>query len=86
MWGGVIRMGWQVSYDEAIAEDVEKCGFSVLLIGDVEPPFFYTVGLMFTYGHPELILFGQREAGVWVLDQALGPSELRERRARLGDP
>jgi hypothetical protein len=56
-----------MSPDEAIAEDVAKYGRSIITISDIEPPFVYTVGLMFTYNHPELILFGQRETGADIV-------------------
>jgi hypothetical protein len=48
-----------MSYDLDIAEDVDRFGFSLLTISDVTPGFAYTVGLMFTEKHPELIIFGR---------------------------
>lgn len=48
-----------MSYDLIIAEDVARFGFSILTISDVTPGFAYTVGLMFTHQHPELIIFGR---------------------------
>ena len=47
--------------DELIAQDVERLGWSCLTIHDIDPPFAYTVGLMHSFGHPELILFGRPE-------------------------
>ncbi len=44
--------------DEEIADDVEKYGYSLLNVSDARPPFRYSVGLMKTYDHPELIVFG----------------------------
>lgn len=47
------------SDDELIAGDVDRMGWSCLTIHDTEPPFAYTVGLIHSYKHPELILFGR---------------------------
>jgi hypothetical protein len=47
--------------DELIAQDIERVGWSCLTIHDIDPPFAYTVGLMQSYGHPELIIFGRAE-------------------------
>ena len=44
--------------DDEIAEDVEKYGYSLLNVSDARPPFRYSVGLLKTYNHPELIVFG----------------------------
>ena len=44
--------------DEIFAEDVREFGWSQASINDYEPPFQYTIGLMHTWNHPELILFG----------------------------
>jgi hypothetical protein len=43
---------------EDIANDVREFGYSLLSISDGEPPFVYTVGLMQSCNHPELIAFG----------------------------
>jgi hypothetical protein len=56
-----------MSIENAISADVSKQGFSLLTISDVDPPFACTVGLMFTPQHPELIIFGLREAGPDIL-------------------
>ena len=45
--------------DDAIAADVDRVGWSCISIRDVDPPFAYTVGLMKTHDHPELIIFGR---------------------------
>ncbi|MGN6369424.1 MAG: DUF4262 domain-containing protein [Phycisphaerae bacterium] len=45
--------------EQSIANDVTAHGHSLILISDAKPPFAYTVGLMFTLSHPELILFGR---------------------------
>ena len=47
------------SYDDLIADDVRRLGWSCLTIHDIDPPFAYTVGLMHSYSHPELIIFGR---------------------------
>jgi hypothetical protein len=53
--------------DDSIASDIERHGWSCLTIHDIEPPFAYTVGLMHTCEHPELILFGRPEDDVAIL-------------------
>ena len=44
--------------DEEIAEVVREHGWFAASISDHEPPFLYTIGLMKTLNHPELIVFG----------------------------
>jgi hypothetical protein len=44
--------------DDEIAEVVRKHGWFAASIGDQEPPFLYSIGLMQTWSHPELIVFG----------------------------
>src|SRR5262245_51692654 len=44
--------------DEEFAEDVRAYGWSMASINDHQPPFQYTIGLMETLHHPELIIFG----------------------------
>jgi hypothetical protein len=44
--------------DDQIAEAVRKYGWDAISINDHKPPFLYTVGLMETQKHPELIMFG----------------------------
>jgi hypothetical protein len=51
-------VGAQVSMEEEIAEVVREHGWFAASIGDYDPPFLYSIGLMQTYGHPEFIMFG----------------------------
>lgn len=44
--------------EEQIAEVVRQYGWYAASIGDHQPPFLYTIGLMQTLDHPELIVFG----------------------------
>jgi hypothetical protein len=44
--------------DGAFAEDVRTHGWSLASISDHRPPFQYTIGLMHTFRHPEVIVFG----------------------------
>jgi Domain of unknown function (DUF4262) len=44
--------------DEEIAEVIREHGWFAASISDHEPPFLYTIGLMQTMNHPELIVFG----------------------------
>ncbi len=46
------------SPEQVIADNVERYGWHAISIGDVAPPFVYTVGLMQTIGQPEAIIFG----------------------------
>ena len=55
------------SPDENIAADVDRMGWSCLTIHDTFPPFAYTVGLMKTHDHPELIVFGRPEDDYAIL-------------------
>lgn len=56
-----------MSPEQSISEGVRKTGFRILTISDHVPPFAYTVGLMFTYQHPELITLGLHQAGTDIL-------------------
>jgi hypothetical protein len=56
-----------MSPEQSISEGVRKSGFRVLAISDHLPPFAYTVGLMFTYQHPELVIFGLQHARTDIL-------------------
>ena len=47
------------SPDDAILADVKRYGWSCVAVHDTSPPFAYTIGLVETYDHPELILFGR---------------------------
>ncbi len=53
--------------EQSIAQDVAKNGYSLLSIADHKPPFAYTAGLMFTQGHPEVIIFGLPKSGPDIL-------------------
>jgi Domain of unknown function (DUF4262) len=44
--------------DDEIAEIVRQYGWYAANVNDHDPPFVYTIGLMETYRHPELIIFG----------------------------
>ena len=61
-----------MSLDTEIAEVVNRDGMQIITINDASPPFAYTVGLMFTRQHPELIVFGMGQAGPKVLRLLFG--------------
>lgn len=44
--------------DDEIAEVVKQHGWFAASISDHNPPFLYTIGLMHSCRHPELIIFG----------------------------
>jgi hypothetical protein len=44
--------------DEEIAEIVREHGWFAANVYDGDPAFHYTIGLMTTWAHPELIIFG----------------------------
>jgi hypothetical protein len=46
--------------ESEIAEVVREHGWFAADINDGDPPFLYTIGLMQTWDHPELILFGRQ--------------------------
>ncbi|MCA8989994.1 MAG: DUF4262 domain-containing protein [Planctomycetaceae bacterium] len=52
---------------DRIAQNVERFGWSCLAIPDGQPPFTYTVGLMKSFEHPELIIMGRLEDGGRIL-------------------
>ncbi len=56
-----------MAYEKEIADDVDRWGWSAVCVSDTSPPFVYTVGLMFTYDHPELILLGSPDEGHRIL-------------------
>lgn len=56
-----------ISPEERISADVARNGWSCLNIRDGRPPFAYSVGLTFTFGHPELVVFGLREENPGLL-------------------
>jgi hypothetical protein len=47
-----------MSIEDEIDEVVRAHGWFGANVFDGEPPFFYTIGLMKTFDHPELIVFG----------------------------
>jgi hypothetical protein len=53
--------------DDEFAEDVRRHGWATPCISDVHPPFRYTIGLMHTWNHPELIVFGLAPDGSYAL-------------------
>lgn len=44
--------------EEEIAEVVRQYGWYAASVNDHDPPFLYTIGLMQTHNHPEMIIFG----------------------------
>jgi len=56
-----------MSYEQKIAADVEQYDWSAVSVSDASPSFVYSVGLMFSLGHPELIIFGLDGEGYYVL-------------------
>jgi hypothetical protein len=56
-----------LSYERNIAADVERVGWSAISVSDASPSFAYSVGLMFSLKHPELIVFGVADEGHNVL-------------------
>jgi hypothetical protein len=44
--------------EDEIAEVVREHGWFAASISDHDPPFLYSIGLMQTWDHPELIVFG----------------------------
>jgi hypothetical protein len=53
--------------DETILRHIRNHGCSVVDIPDADPPFSFSVGLFGNYGHPELIIFGQRSDDACIL-------------------
>ena len=53
--------------EEKIAEVVRQHGWYAASISDHQPPFLYTIGLMQTLNHPELIMFGLEENNAHAL-------------------
>jgi hypothetical protein len=53
--------------DEEIAESVRKHGWDAISISDHKPPFLYSVGLMESQKHPELIMFGLEASNTHAL-------------------
>jgi hypothetical protein len=46
--------------EQRIVDDIARVGWHVLgvLAGENQPPFAYSIGMMPTLGHPEIVLFG----------------------------
>ena len=57
--------------DHDIAEDVAKHGWSAISISDADPPFNYSCGLMTTFRHPELIVFGLESRELYAILAAM---------------
>jgi hypothetical protein len=53
--------------EDEIAGVVREHGWFAASISDHDPPFLYSIGLMQTYGHPELIVFGLDQSDAHVL-------------------
>lgn len=53
--------------EEEIAEIVRKYGWYAANVSDAEPPFLYTIGLLESWQHPELILFGLDAENAYAL-------------------
>src|SRR5262245_39269558 len=54
-------------YEDDIGSHVDRHGWSAVCVYDGSPPFIYSVGLMFTAKHPELIIFGLQHEGYNIL-------------------
>jgi hypothetical protein len=76
------------AFDAKVVADVREYGWHCVLVGNGEgdhaahdePSFAYTVGLMHTYGHPELVLMGHWQYAHGILGAAV---ELVHEGARL---
>lgn len=62
--------------DSEIEQDINEKSWSCLSIHDAAPPFMYTVGLVKTFRHAELIIFGLERSVAWGALSAL-VAELR---------
>lgn len=71
------------SPDDLIAQDIEQYGWACITIRDAEKPFAYTSGLMHTFQHPELIIFGRVKDDSGILDSLV--TEIRNGR-RIDEP
>jgi hypothetical protein len=60
-----------MSIEEEIGEVVHRSGWFGANIYDAEPPFIYTIGLIETLQHPELIVFGLETSQAEILLEAL---------------
>ena len=77
------------AFDEKLVADVRAYGWHCVLVGDgteneghpfYQASFAYTVGLTYTYGHPELVLVGRWQYAHGILGAAV---ELVHEGARL---
>lgn len=57
--------------DDEIKEIVREHGWYAANINDANPPFLYTIGLMVTWKHPELIIFGLEVDSAYALFSGL---------------
>jgi hypothetical protein len=57
--------------EDEIAEIVREHGWFAAAINDHEPPFLYSIGLMQTCDHPELVVFGLESTNAYALLAAL---------------
>src|SRR5690348_14001480 len=57
----------RMSYEQNIVADLQRTGWSALSISDTSRPFVYTVGLMFSFARPELIIFSLGDNAFKVL-------------------
>ena len=57
--------------EDEIAEVVRGHGWFAARVSDHDPPFFYSIGLVQTCGHPELIVFGLDPSDAHVLLSAI---------------
>lgn len=56
-----------MSLEASLSQAIQKHGFQILRINDHHPPFAYTVGLMFSCNHPELLIAGLPTEGPKLL-------------------
>jgi hypothetical protein len=60
-----------MSIEVEIGEVVRRHGWFGADIRDADPPFIYTIGLIETFDHPELIVFGLEPSQAAILLEAL---------------
>jgi len=61
-------------YEQAILNDVNRVGWSLVSIKDRPPRFVYSVGMMHTLNHPEIIIFGLSNSLMGRLINGMGKS------------
>jgi hypothetical protein len=59
------------SEDENIARSIQKHGWHAISVMDRPPGFVYTCGLLTTFDHPELIVFGLKERAMYDILAAM---------------